>query len=354
MKRMKKLTGMVAGTALCLGLILGGCAKEHTKIDEGMAAIQELKYESALGLFEEAIVGKEDMQLAYRGQGLCYLGLTDYEKAIESFDKALSHSGMFVSETEIDINYYLATAQYKSGDNEGAIKTLDAIAGMRKKQAQVYYLRGLVKMEQGDYENAVADLDLALAKSKSDISMTINIYHVFADNGHVEEGKSYLSSALNHRLDAMSDYEKGLIYYYMEDYDNARNFLETAKSDGKRDSLEILLMLGKTYEQLGDSNYAASIYSKYIEDVGPNPEVYNQLGLCKLTVGAYEEALNAFNNGLSIKENNNVMQQLRFNQIVAYEYVGEFEKAAALMNGYLESYPDDAQAVREYEFLRTR
>jgi hypothetical protein len=64
--------------------------------------------------------------------------------------------------------------------------------------------------------------------------------------------------------------------------------------------------------------------------------------------------LNAFDSGLSVTENNDCIQQLRFNQIVAYEYLGEFEKASALMNGYLESYPDDEQAVREYEFLRTR
>ena len=43
-----------------------------------------------------------------------------------------------------------------------------------------------------------------------------------------------------------------------------------------------------------------------------------------------------------------------FNQIVAYEYKSEFGQAKAAMNAYLQSYPDDEVALREYEFLKTR
>ena len=53
-------------------------------------------------------------------------------------------------------------------------------------------------------------------------------------------------------------------------------------------------------------------------------------------------------------EDNGMMQSLKFNEIVAYEYMGDFKTASALMNSYLQSYPDDAAAKREYEFLRTR
>lgn len=64
----------------------------------------------------------------------------------------------------------------------------------------------------------------------------------------------------------MTDYEKGVVYYYSKDYENARNFLELAKSGAKEISSDTLLMLGKTYEQLGDSNYAASLYEKYLAE----------------------------------------------------------------------------------------
>ena len=45
---------------------------------------------------------------------------------------------------------------------------------------------------------------------------------------------------------------------------------------------------------------------------------------------------------------------LEFNQIVAYEYTGDFKQAAVLMEAYLKKYPDDEKALREYEFLKTR
>ena len=48
------------------------------------------------------------------------------------------------------------------------------------------------------------------------------------------------------------------------------------------------------------------------------------------------------------------MQSLKFNEIVAYEYLGDFQKAAVLMQSYLLTYPDDKEAKREQEFLQTR
>ena len=100
--------------------------------------------------------------------------------------------------------------------------------------------------------------------------------------------------------------------------------------------------------------FRSSLYEKYLAENDADPIIYNQLGLCKLETEDYEAALTAINSGLSITENNSVIQELRFNQIVAYEHLGNFKKAAALMNSYLDSYPDDAAAIRENEFLKTR
>ena len=49
-----------------------------------------------------------------------------------------------------------------------------------------------------------------------------------------------------------------------------------------------------------------------------------------------------------------MMQTLKFNEIVAYEYLNEFEQATILLDNYLKIYPDDEQAKREYGFLSTR
>ena len=104
---------------------------------------------------------------------------------------------------------------------------------------------------------------------------------------------------------------------------------------------------------MGDYNYASSIYNDYTLNDQSQPEIYNQLGLCRMQMGEYELALMAFQSAMNI-EGNDMMQTLKFNEIVAYEYMEDYKTAAALMNDYLKSYPDDAAAQREYQFLKTR
>jgi TolA-binding protein len=48
------------------------------------------------------------------------------------------------------------------------------------------------------------------------------------------------------------------------------------------------------------------------------------------------------------------MQDLLYNEIVAYEKLGQFSKAEEMMQSYLKSYPDDQDAQREQLFLQTR
>ena len=40
-------------------------------------------------------------------------------------------------------------------------------------------------------------------------------------------------------------------------------------------------------------------------------------------------------------EGNSLMQTLCFNEIVAYEYLEDYQQAEVLMNAYLQNYPDD-------------
>ncbi len=114
-----------------------------------------------------------------------------------------------------------------------------------------------------------------------------------------------------------------------------------------------MLLLGQTYEELGDYNYAISVYGGFLENDQTNARIYNRYGLCKMEMKAYEEALTAFQAGKNI-ENNDMMQTLRFNEIITYEKLGDYKQAASLMGSYLSTYPDDKTAQREYIFLKTR
>ena len=99
MKGLKIKLAILCIIAAC-GCCLGGCGQKNKNVslDEGMAAVEALDYNLALQCFEKAIVDGEDQRLLYRGQGLAYMGLVQYEEAVISFEKALGSSNGQVDE----------------------------------------------------------------------------------------------------------------------------------------------------------------------------------------------------------------------------------------------------------------
>lgn len=339
-------------TAVIILMLCTGCGTEETtdNYTAGMEAIQNLEYKEAIEYFNAASEDNADDRLLNRGLGLAYMGMSQYEDAITCFEKALELSDGRLREIDFDINYYLATAYYRNGQAQEAISTYDAILALRPKEKEAYYLRGCVKLYGGDYEGASQDFESAVNLDTQDYDRLIQIYIVLVDNGYKEVGREYLRQAIADNEKSMSNYDLGRIYYYLEDYENAKAYLLQVKISS---DYEAALYLGRTYEALGDYNYASSIYNDYTLVDQTKAEIYNQLGLCYMQMGEYESALTAFQNAMNI-ENNEMMQSLKFNEIVAYEYIGDYKAAAALMNDYLKTYPDDETAQREYKFLKTR
>lgn len=347
---MRKRKTVIAGIILTAMFTLAGCNNRSTEnIKQGFQAITDLEYEEALTCFATATEAKENPQQIARGQGIAYLGLARYEEAIGQFVTALSYSNEFVDTFDFDTNYYLATAYFKNGQIEEAGKVYTAILDLRDDR-DAHYLRGVVYLEEDRLAEAKADFDVALSKNSADYDLRIEIARALMEKGYVDEGKAYLQAAFGSNEKKISNFDKGRLSYYLEDYENARNYLESTK--GNKDA-ETVLMLGQTYEKLGDYNYAASIYSNYLTENPGNVIIFNRLGMCKLQSGDAESALDYFEQALAL-EDPSMTQVLKYNQIVAYEYLGEFDQASVLMKNYLQIYPDDLDAVREYEFLKSR
>ena len=336
--------------ALSAAAMLTGCGASGENISQGMQSIQNLDYQSALDSFEKARAGGENERRIYRGMGIAYMGMTEYAQAAECFENALRLSGGVVESMDYDLNFYLAAAYTRSGELEKAETTYNSILTMKPGAEDAYFLRGNVRLGLGKYEEAQADFDKAAALSPQNYDRLIQIYEVLSHYGYTEAGQLYLQNAIQKEDGRMSAYDKGRIYFYLGDYQQAAAQLEEAK---EKSGAQAYLYLGKAYEATGDYNYASSVYNAFLSKDTSNAEIYNQLGLCEIAKGDYEKALAAFQAGMNV-ENNAVMQSLSFNEIVAYEYLGEFKKAAVLMETYLQNYPDDEKAKREYGFLQTR
>lgn len=335
---------------LCLLAVLTGCGSSAEKTEEGMQLVQKLDYHGALTVFEQAEEAQENERLIARGRGIAYMGLTDYAAAVECFREALAGSNGLIENIDFDLNYYLAAAYTKNGQPENAEATYDAILALRPQEEDAYFLRGCVRLTLSDYEGAKSDFDRVVSMDGKNYDRLIEIYEVLAHHGYKEVGQEYLQAAITNGAGAMDAYDSGRIYFYLGEYQKAYIALEEAKEKGGAESY---LYLGRAYEATGDYNYAASVYNSYIGKDTGNAEIYNQLGLCEMKKKEYQKALAAFQAGMQI-EDSGLLQTLSFNEIVAYEYLGEYQKAAVLLESYLKNYPDDEKAKREQEFLATR
>ena len=348
-----KKTGMKIGAVLLASLLLAGCGEgEKSLTQQGMEAVSQQEYRSALDCFSRAIRAGEDKEESYRGMGLAYMGQQQYDRALGSFLKALREAGVHPGELEYDINYYMAICYYKTGEYDEAIACYDAITELRKKETRAWFLKGSMKLYLGDVEGALSDFDTALSVKKNDYSLYLDIYDSLHSHGYETQAEQYLSVVKEANTKEISDYDKGRLCFYTGAYAQACNYLERARNEGRADA-ELITLLGECYRQQGQFDYAAVVYNAYVDEHN-DAEICNRLGLMLAGQNDYEQALEAFRRGKEIRENNTCMQELRYNEIVCCEYLQLYEEAAELLDAYTETYGSSALLEKEHDFLVTR
>lgn len=325
-----------------------GAAK--TNYELGFEALNNQNFNEALSYLTSAENDNENKQLVYRGEGMANLGLGNYDEAVSCFENALHESNGLVKSVDYDINFYLAAAQYKKGDLNGAMETYKSISELDKKNVNACYLIGKTALDMGMLDEAKAGFDKALSIDSTDPYIYINIYNELFNKGYDVDAKSYINLALKN-VPKPGSYILGIFNYYLGDYTQARNYFEDSKDTKK--TAEGMIYLGKTYEALGDSGYAATLYESFLNENPGSSEMYNELGNLRFNEKDYEGAISVYEKGLK-SEDISYRQALMFNRIVAYEYMKDYKTAATLMNEYIATYPDDEEAKREDIFLRTR
>ena len=94
--------------------------------------------------------------------------------------------------------------------------------------ANDYYLTGCVALAMDSYDEASSNFSEAYG-SDSTYEMAIQIYEAYLTQDMEADGTRYLEAALKTEAKTADDYcERGKVYYYMEDYENARTELTTA------------------------------------------------------------------------------------------------------------------------------
>ena len=138
-------------------------------------------------------------------------------------------------------------------------------------------------------------------------------------------------------------------------YEEAIGKFEEAIEKGKNEA-DAYRGIGIARWELEDYEGALSAFQSALEqDAETTATLYNFLGNCEMKLGDAKSALNYYRLGIASEDCSDEMkQEMRFNEIAAYEQTGDYESARTKLKKYLKDYPDDERAAKEAEFLETR
>lgn len=338
--------------AVCTGVLcIAGCGGKQQQIfSQAEEDLRLGSYETALQGFVSSVSSEYKLPESYRGAGIAALHMGDYEEAIDYFGNALENKDSSRS-LKKDLYAYRATAELKAGLLDDAMSDCQTLAEDYDLNADGYYLTGCVALAMDSYDEAASNFEQAYSEDAG-YDMAIQIYEAYLNRGMEADGTRYLEAVLQSQPEKAEDYcSRGLIYYYMEDYENAQKELDQAIDKGSTEAKQIL---GMIYLAKRDTSSARTMYQEYIDGEGSSTaRGYNGLALCDIADGSYDSALNNISSGIETADMEE-MQDLLFNEIVVYEKQLDFSTALAKAQDYVKMYPDDEDAAKELTFLQSR
>lgn len=220
----------------------------------------------------------------------------------------------------------------------------------------------IAMMESGDYEGAVAAFNDLVEKAGSVTDFELDILKYRAE-AEFKLG-DYDAAAYTYEILNKVDKETAEYCYFgtmalakAGDLDGAKDLFadgEKLDKDGKKTGFsEALTAIADAMAAADDRDGAKALYQELIDEGHGSTAIYNQLMLLAMDEGDYDEALKMAAKG-QILSDGLAMKELKFNEAVCYEYLGDFSKALELFRSYVGEFGSDERAEHEIAFLETR
>ena len=347
----RRISGRIAALALAAFIPFGlaGCEEPSEAFEQAGRDLEQGSYEYTLQGYEACYNGGVLPVRSARGAGIACLRMGNYADAAAWFTEALGNEKIDKAARK-DILYYRATANMKSDQYESAMSDCQILLSDFGEDAETCFLTGAVALAMDSYEEASDNFDKAYSQAKG-YDMAIQIYQQYIDRGMEADGTRFLEASLDNTPDSADDYcDRGRIYYYMDDYASAVTELTQAVNKGSTDAL---LLLGMVYNAQKQSSKARAMYQQYLEAGGSAAKAYDGMALCDMEESKFDSALDNIQKGKP-SATTEELQSLLFNEIVVYEKKLDFDTALSLAEDYAEMFPEDSEAARELDFLRSR
>ena len=174
-----------------------------------------------------------------------------------------------------------------------------------------------------------------------------------------------LSACANPQKEGTAALEEG-------NYEEAlAQFQEAADSSDREKSAEGYRGLGMAYYESGEYAKALESFQKAV-DLGTKETVqlYHLMSVCGMQTWtgeeeddtAYSSVLEYIQTGLALADADDseeapdadMIREMKYNEIICYEKLADWESARQKADEYLSEYPDDEAVQKEAEFLKTR
>ena len=134
-----------------------------------------------------------DRESAYRANnvGIGYLEQFDYDKAVESFRKALTIDGSLGI-----ARLNLALALFYANDPDGALSEARAAADKMPDSPHAHYLLGLIARSQNRTEDATAEFRRVLDRDSEDVGAKVNLGQVYVQDRNFDAAIKLLREAI--------------------------------------------------------------------------------------------------------------------------------------------------------------
>lgn len=229
-------------------------------------------------------------------------------------------------------------------------------------EMQAARMEGIAQMESGDYDKAIESFDLLIDKAGSVTEFELDVLKYRAEAEFLTG--DYEAAAYTYEILEQVDEPKAE-YCYFEALNLAKsgNAEEAKKKISEGKGLdknlkaagfpEAMEALAGALLEAGDKGGADEVCLELIASGQAGAETYNRLMLHAMESGDYEKALSYAAEGLALADES-VKADLKFNEAVCYEYMGQYGKALELFRSYTAEFGNDEKAEHEIAFLVTR
>ncbi len=249
--------------------------KDKTFLDYfllGNTYLSKEKYDKAIESYEKAIAINPKKDETYYNMGNAYVEQGEYDKAIESYEKAIE-----INPKDDESYCNMGIAYVKQGEYDKAIESYEKAIEINPKRDETYYNMGIAYVEQGEYDKAIESYEKAIEINPKRDETYYNMGNAYGEQGEYDKAiESYEKAIEINPKDDETYYNMGIAYVKQGEYDKAIESYEKAIEINPKDD-ETYYNMGNAYGEQGEYDKAIESYEKAIEINPKKDEAYNNL-----------------------------------------------------------------------------